>query len=307
MLTPSAGTVRELALRVVDTQLNAMLAHEAGTRAGSDPEELHDMRVATRRLRAALKVFEAVLPPTGAALRRELGWLGHGLSTVRDLDVQLGLLAQWRPGLPEADHAGLDGLVTLISAQHEQARQELLALLGSERYVHLLVTAQEFLHAASFQTESSLVEAEVPPLIERSYRKLRKLGDRVAARSPASDLHALRIRAKRLRYSVEFVTDIYGRPARRFLPRVIELQDLLGSHQDAHVAVERLQAMVAEQAGHLSSEVVFVMGGLAQRHIDSAIELRSRFDSTYRRATGQRWQKLYRALEDRQRAARSST
>jgi CHAD domain-containing protein len=62
-----------------------------------------------------VEVFEGALPPTADTLRRELGWLGRGLSAVRDLDMQLIQLADWRRTLPETDHAGLDGLSTLIS------------------------------------------------------------------------------------------------------------------------------------------------------------------------------------------------
>ncbi len=300
----ATGSLAELALTVVRTQLAAMLAHESGTRAGADPEALHDMRVATRRLRAALKIFAGALPPEAETIRQELAWLGRGLAAVRDLDVQLAHLREWRTTLPEPDRPGLDALSMLCADRRLKARQDLLALLDSERYVQLVASLQQLLDIRSVMDASGPLAAEAPDLITRAYRQLRKLGDKLDERSASTDLHAVRIRAKRLRYAVEFVTDAYGRPARRFVQRVVDLQDLLGDHQDAQVARDRLRAMAAEDAGNLPESVVFVMGELAQRYADDAAELRSRFVATYRRATGRRWRKLRRALKVGQRACR---
>jgi len=302
MVTQSLG---ELALGVLRTQVDALRAHEPGTRAGVDPEELHDMRVATRRLRAALRVFVEVLPPEAEALRQEAGWLGRSLATVRDLDVQLAQLQEWRVGLPEPDRAGLDALSNLVSEHRVQARAELLAVLDSERYSQFVASAEHVLQIGSENPSPLLAEAEAPRLIGRPYRKLRKSGDPLDAHSPSAELHALRIRAKRLRYAVEFVTPVYGGPARRFVSRVVGLQDLLGDHQDAHVASDRLRTMVSEQPGQLPAEVVFVMGKLAQRYAAQADELRARFAATYRRATGRRWQKLESELKARRKAVRA--
>jgi len=246
MVTQSLG---ELALGVLRTQVDALRAHEPGTRAGVDPEELHDMRVATRRLRAALRVFVEVLPPEAEALRQEAGWLGRSLATVRDLDVQLAQLQEWRVGLPEPDRAGLDALSNLVSEHRVQARAELLAVLDSERYSQFVASAEHVLQIGSENPSPLLAEAEAPRLIGRPYRKLRKSGDPLDAHSPSAELHALRIRAKRLRYAVEFVTPVYGGPARRFVSRVVGLQDLLGDHQDAHVASDRFSAGSSSGSG----------------------------------------------------------
>ena len=89
----AASTMGELAFAVLRRQLGVVRAKEPGTRLGEDPEELHDMRVATRRLRAALSLFAGVLPVRAQAFREELGWLGRLLGAVRDLDVQLQSLA----------------------------------------------------------------------------------------------------------------------------------------------------------------------------------------------------------------------
>ena len=108
------STMGELAFAVLRRQLAVLRDKEPGTRLGEDPEELHDMRVATRRLRAALDLFADVLPVRAQVFREELGWLGRLLGVVRDLDVQLEGLAR-RPDAwpvhaarPRAPPAGAD-------------------------------------------------------------------------------------------------------------------------------------------------------------------------------------------------------
>ena len=83
------ASIRAVALSVLRRHFSVMLAKEPGTRLADDIEELHDMRVATRRLRAVLSLFEDVLPVTVTKLGSELAWLGRTLGAVRDLDVQL--------------------------------------------------------------------------------------------------------------------------------------------------------------------------------------------------------------------------
>lgn len=123
-----------LASAILSTQFSALRAREAGTRDGSDPEELHTMRVAIRRLRAAVRLFEPALRPEAGRFREELGWVGGGLSAVRDLDVQLARLAEWRSQLDEDDQGSLDGVISAIGAQRDQARsdQARAALVGQE-------------------------------------------------------------------------------------------------------------------------------------------------------------------------------
>ena len=107
----ASSTMGELAFAVLRRQLAVLRDKEPGTRLGEDPEELHDMRVATRRLRAALSLFADVLPVRAQVFREELGWLGRLLGAVRDLDVQLEGLADmaaatagWSAGARPEDH-----------------------------------------------------------------------------------------------------------------------------------------------------------------------------------------------------------
>jgi CHAD domain-containing protein len=285
----------DLALQVLSAQLRALRAHEDGTRDGSDPEELHDMRVATRRLRAALRCFQDFLPPAAADWRQELAWLARGLSAVRDLDVQLEHTDELTRELPESDRAAHRILRATLDNEREQARSALLQVLDSDRYRALLSAGDGLVNSDPLDGPEWTIEAVAFQLLEQPYAKLRRLGDRLDSTSPASDLHALRIRAKRLRYAVEFLTPAYAGPAERFVRGVVTLQDVLGLHQDAEVAIARLRSL-ASGAAEFSPEVLFTMGALAQRHTDKATRLRSAFPRAYRRVIGKRWLRLEREL-----------
>jgi CHAD domain-containing protein len=293
----AAESIGKLALGVLRKQLDAVRAHEAGTREGGDPEELHDMRVATRRLRAALRSFADVLPPEAEAVRAELQWLGSSLSAVRDFDVQLGQLRTWQKSLPEADEQAMASLVATVTEERHQARGPLLEALDSERYTALLASCESLVQTELPAAAAEAVATWAPRLVERCYRRLRKSGDGLDGQSPAEELHALRIRGKRLRYLVEFLTPAYGEPAERFTPRVVALQDVLGGHQDAHVAVERLRALMAARHDEITPELGFLMGELAERYANTAGELRRKFVPVYSQVTGARWRKLRKALE----------
>jgi CHAD domain-containing protein len=284
----------DLAFGVVREQFALLRSHEAGTRAGDDPEELHDMRVATRRLRAALRCFQDVLPPSAAALNQELGWLASGLAAVRDLDVQLLRLQELATIVPEHEQQSLGAIRDVLNADRDHARAELISLLDSERYAATLKLAFDLLGEVVVDGPDPTVADAAGEVLTRPFQSLRKAGDRLNRDSPPDEFHALRKRAKRLRYTLEFVANQDSPAARRFLRRLVVLQDLLGEHQDAEVAVAHLRAL-AERAA-VPPGVLFAMGQLAQRRSVEAVELRAGFERAYRPVVGKQWRRLHRRL-----------
>ena len=115
------STLGELAYRVLRKEASAMLARVPGTRLGEDIESLHQMRVATRRMRAGMDMFASVLPVRAGRLRAELGWLAALLGEVRDLDIQLGRFDDWTEEMPGDHREALDELADLL-AGHRAAR-----------------------------------------------------------------------------------------------------------------------------------------------------------------------------------------
>ena len=284
----------DLAFGVVREQFALLRSHEAGTRAGDDPEELHDMRVATRRLRAALRCFQDVLPPSATHLNEELGWLASGLAAVRDLDVQLLRLQDLAAIVSEQEQASLAAVRDVLTADRDEARASLIGLLDSERYAALPKLAFDLLGEVVVDRADPTVADAAGEVLAGPFQSLRKAGNRLNRDSPPDEFHALRKRAKRLRYTLEFVANQDSPAARRFLRRLVVLQDLLGEHQDAEVAVAHLRAL-AERVSAPPS-VLFAMGELAQRRAVEAVQLRARFEHAYRPVVGKEWRRLHRRL-----------
>ena len=114
----------------------------------------------------------------------------------------------------------------------------------------------------------------------------------------------MRITAKKLRYGLEFTGPIYGKPALAFSARVTALQDVLGLHQDAEVAVDTLREMAIARGRRLSPETILAMGAIAERYRAHGVALRSQFPAVWKPLTGRDWTALMKDLERRENRAR---
>jgi CHAD domain-containing protein len=298
-----------VALAVLRRHFTVMLSKEPGARLGDEVEELHDMRVATRRLRAALSLFAGVLPQEIEREREELRWVGQMLGVVRDLDVQIEQLHERLRTMPEADRAALERLGQLLDEQRRGARAEMLEALDSPRYEAFVARFGKALRArraAGSGSATAPARAVAPDLIERRYRAVRKAASKIDRDSPAPQYHRLRIRCKRFRYALEFLADLYPTGPKPLIRRLVAVQDLLGSHQDAEVAIERLRKQAAERGSELGPETTFAMGEIAERHRSSATRLRQQFPAAYSRVA-RPWKQFRRHIEEqRPKAAPSS-
>lgn len=295
-------TAGELAFRVLREQFVVFLVHEPGARIGDDLEELHDMRVATRRMRAAMKIFEEPLPARAQKFRDELKWVAGALGEVRDLDVQLEQLEGWISAAAPEDREPLGALRTLLEERRGKARKAMLRTLDSRRYADFVGSFGEFLRRGPSRRSPAarrpILEA-APDLVRRPYKKVRKLGDTLTEESSGEEYHELRKKGKRLRYALEFLSDIYGDPAEELIKSLKQFQDVLGDHQDAEVTIAHLRELTVSKGRgpKLPPETVFVMGGIAHRYEVRARELRAEFPEAYGQVTGNRWKKLLDALE----------
>jgi CHAD domain-containing protein len=255
---PSA-TPLERVLAMMRTQLDGIRAHDPGTRLGEDPEELHHMRVASRRLRAVLRAARAMFSPTSLQkLRVELKWLGTTLGTRRDLDVLRDYLRREVAALDPPDRAAGRRLVRGLERAGANARKDLLIGLESPRYFALIDLIDETIaHPPVVEPDVSLAD-----VASREWQKLRKTVKSLPAVPSDAELHRVRIKAKRARYSAELAAPDGGHAVERFVDRVKKLQDILGEHQDAVVAEERLRGLAEEGRGSRSG---FVAGLLVER------------------------------------------
>jgi CHAD domain-containing protein len=278
------------------------LANEGGTRLGEDIEALHDMRVAARRLRAAMSLFRPFLPVRMEALRLQLGWVAAALGSVRDLDVQLERMAEWRAGFDEERGHALDAIEALIHVRRDAARERMLTVLNSRRYEVFVQRFSATLRrgpARRFAPGRTSILQVAPDLVEKRYGRVRKQASSIRKQAAPEAYHELRIDGKRLRYALEFVGPIYGKPATEFAARVAALQDVLGLHQDAYVAIDMLEEMARTQSRRLSAATVMAMGAIAERYRQDAISLRQQFPGVWKPLAGDEWTRLRKALESR--------
>jgi CHAD domain-containing protein len=258
-------------------QFARLLAHDPGVRLGDDPEDVHQLRVATRRLRAFLRVARPLVARDSAdGLREELGWLGRSLGPARDLDV---MLEQLRSELGELgdDAAAATGLLDALGAEREQARADALEGLADQRYFALLDRLELLGELPLTGSDATLRD-----LFGKELKRARRAFDTLGDDAPDEELHAARIRVKRARYAAELGAHELGKRGSRFVAVAKKLQDVLGEHQDAVVAEERLRAWAS---AHPSSGVA------VGRLIDRA---RSR-----KQDAREHWPTLWKKLEAR--------
>ena len=301
------STLGDLAYRVLRSQASAMLAHVSGTRLGEDIESLHQMRVATRRMRAGMDMFAAVLPVRAGRLRAELGWLAALLGEVRDLDIQLGRFDDWTEEMPGDHREALDELADLLVGHRVQARRALLEALDSRRYERLVSGLVAMLSQdPSLRSVPGRAPAvtRMPELIGERHRAARKAARRAKRTGAATDYHRLRIRCKRLRYSLEFASGLYDGELKGFVRQMTRLQDALGSMQDAAVASSRLQVIaLTEEGASLSRAAIFAMGGVAGQYRSEAEHLLGDMPKLLKLLEGKEWKRARSLMELRQEAA----
>ena len=229
---PLAASLRE--------QLDRLLAHDPGARLGDDDEDVHQLRVATRRLRAFLRAARPMVDREWAdGLRTELRWLADSLALVRDLDVMIGHLRAELGALEPAERTAFEPLASRLDAEREIARDEMLRALGSARYLALLDRLEEPPRLTG--------DAPLRKLFQAEAKRLRKADpDQEAA---DEELHALRIKTKRARYAAELAAPELGKGGKRFIGAAKRLQDVLGEHQDAVVAEERIRTLLRRTRG----------------------------------------------------------
>jgi triphosphatase len=296
VVTPESS-MGDLAYAILRRHFGVLLARESGTRLGEDIEELHDMRVATRRLRAAIDLFVGVLPVRIEGIRKELGWLAAALGEVRDLDVQLehiDNMGEWSIAwaTSETIEDPLVHLRQLLVDQRFEARHHLLAALDSVRYQRLVkgLTSLVIQGPARRSTVAGVPAAiAVTDLVAQRHRSVLKGAKRARKSGVAADYHRLRIRAKRLRYSLEFTSGLYDGSTDRFVRRMARLQDALGLMQDAEVATEQLLGITSEHGSELPPLTVFAMGSVAERYRDEAADLLASMSRRLKVLDGSEW------------------
>ncbi len=259
-------TVVRVVRRALAASAVRLLVHDPGVRVGDDPEDVHQARVGTRRLRSDLRTFRDVVDPAWAQpLRDELRWLASALGAVRDAEVLRDRLRGRASRLPEAERSEADELIEGLEGRRVEARDALLASMREPRYVELLDAVVEAAHDPRVMDEVASAPARevLGPVLERPWKHLETAIEGLGSDASDEELHAARIRAKRVRYAAEAVAPVFGKTARRFAEAAGHLQDVLGEHQDAVVAGGWLR-------GSRTGAHAFVAGELAALEVEAA-------------------------------------
>jgi CHAD domain-containing protein len=231
-------------------QLGEIERHDPVVRAKNDADSLHDFRVAVRRARTALRVARGLFEPQWVDdLRSELHWLADELGAVRDLDVLLVHVREFGTDVRP--------IVRALEAERRREYARLLASLGGQRYLGLLEDLTTTVEAPPVRTTSVSLER----IAAREFRKLREVVLTLGRLPTDEALHRARIRAKRARYAAELAVPVVGKRAKKVVRAAKKFQDVVGEHQDAVVAEQRIRAVASRSE---STATAFAAGRLVE-------------------------------------------
>ena len=253
----------------LEQQLVEILAHDPGTRLGADLDSLHDMRVAVRRTRALLRAGRKLIATDTNELETDLQWIGEALGAVRDLDVMLAQLQREVRALDPRDRRAARALLRHLRRERTAAQRALLVALESERYLLLLDRYETTVSRLEPATDAPSLDSLARNELAKLRRFVRGLDDRPAD----GELHLLRKRDKRARYTAELA----GHDT--VVKRATKLQEILGQHQDAVVAGDRLRALAAG----MSPAQALATGRLVEREQARKARARSDWPKAWRR------------------------
>ena len=269
------GSSADVVMAYVEEQARRLKALDPMVRR-DEPDSVHQMRVATRRLRSTLQSFGAVLSAAGTRhLGNELRWLSHVLGDARDSEVLAGHIQS------DVDHMPTELVMGPVKARlrehfaplEAQTRTAVLEALDSERYFALLNGLDRILASpplgpdATVPAKKGLARA-VARTYRRTDRRLRRARKAHAGEAANVALHGARRAAKRARYAAEVAQPAYGKQARRFGKQMKKLQSSLGTHQDAVIARNAIRELGVRT--HLEGENAFTFGLLHEHNTTAA-------------------------------------
>jgi CHAD domain-containing protein len=287
----ASQTVSEAFGAILRHNYKHLLAWEGAARSGDDIEGVHQLRVAFRRMRSALRMFRSAVPrPVTAPWADAMRELANQLGPARDLDVfideGLNAIADQLP-LP-----GREKLLALARQRREGAYAAVRALLDSDGYAgfkeHFSVwlNGQGWLTGELNASQRERLESNgvsfARKLLDKQERRVLAAGSHVDQAS-AQAMHQLRIECKKLRYAAEFFTPLFE-GMEDFINHLKGLQDLLGVMQDVTIMHHLLEGLLA---GEQDPEVLRYAGGLVGWRSRQYYEIRNSF--------GERWEQFVSA------------
>lgn len=240
-------TLGDYAQTVIAEQVRRILKREAGVLADKDPEHLHQMRVATRRLRTALQVFDCAIELPKAASFQQISRIAKVLGRLRDLDVQIAALqTDYYPQLRSKEQTVLEKVLDALRKQRRKTFTSVEDALQASQYNDLKAAYDRWLAHPRLKPLAQLpLLPLLPDLLTPLLSKLFLhsgwlISTDPLAESDAPCLHDLRKVCKHARYQAEFFEDFYGEDFDAWLEQIKDIQERLGTVQDGHVLLELL-------------------------------------------------------------------
>jgi len=293
---PAAAAMTAVLTALLDT----LEANVNGTVRDTDTEFLHDLRVAVRRSRSALKLAGDVLP--GDLTRRfrpEFKWLSDLTTPTRDLDVYVLGYPGMAASLVAASASELEPFGDHLRRSRATAQARLARGLRSARFSRFRREWRQALTAAVREAGARPAAGRLAAgRIARAHRRVIRDGSAIGAASPPESLHELRKRCKELRYLLEIFASLYDPGEHwRVVRDLKELQDCLGEFQDMHVQHSELRAFAAEMsAERVPPTALLAMGEIAAGLVARQRRARAEFATRFRDFASPASQARLRAL-----------
>jgi CHAD domain-containing protein len=285
---------------LIHQQLLQILLNEHGVRAGTKAKYVHDMRVAIRRARAALQLCESALGAKGLApFKKGLRKLGGALGAVRDLDIALINLRDFKRSQPKSHHKAIKRLRKELKSQRALAHSKLTKLLDSKGYrkfiealVNYCVTpnsAGQVVVSDPYEITPTQVRHTLPSILLHAFERMRAYEVLFSGSNlpPLESIHAMRIESKSVRYLLEFSKHLMGNEGEILLKQLRDFQEHLGQLNDAHVEEQRLSQWAESMSDEaLSTDAIATRLHETRAHINKLVAtVPARLDSLIRPST----------------------
>jgi len=291
-------TVADAARKAIAFGAESLLRHQTAAESG-EAEPLHQLRVATRRLRASVELFSNVIYAAQLKIfRRDLPWLGAQAGAVRECDVTSALIDARAARIDSDLKGAIEPMIAALDERRKSEHARLYELLASKRYRSLLAKlARPAIKKIGADRRLGIVAAQ---LIRPATRGASRLGEKIADDAPPLVFHKLRVRIKRLRYDLEMMAPLGAKRHKKTLRRLEDLQELLGLYHDVTVASAWLMSY-AETSG-APPKTLLAAGALIQSLASREEKLRQRGMRAWRRF--ERSEAMHDTLEEIRRAGR---
>ena len=297
-------TARDATKVILQFLSGVIKANVDGVKSDIDTEFLHDFRVAIRRTRSALSQIRGVFPgDIRDRFKGDFAILQKASNHMRDLDVYLLNKENYQQMLPEHLRSGLEPFFKQVQTERNSEHKKLVRVISANSYTRLIQSWDAFLISAEELPATKNSQKPVVRLaqkfIAKAFHQVINAGNKIQDDSPASELHQLRIEAKKLRYLLEFFASLFPEQEILLLIRQLKkLQDNLGNYNDLSIQQKSLKSYLESiaQDDPDSQKIASAIGGLIAGLYQQQQNIRSAFAGTFAEFRGQNNEEICKKL-----------